>query len=70
MKNADVSIGGTYLTYIGEELCRVVVIGRRETAYSKRVAYVVRREEQTQALPKVRTPAALRPANPRGWDVV
>lgn len=61
MKGKDVVIGGTYLTRIGTELARVVVVAA-VTLYGRRImtGYVVRREGEEDRLPKPRSAAALR----------
>jgi hypothetical protein len=61
MKQADIQIGGRYLTYIGQSLCPVVVVRLADPGYfDKRSRFVVRRENETTPLPKSRTAAALR----------
>lgn len=61
MKLKDVVIGGVYVTRIGAELARVVVIAKYENSRGK-MAFRVRREGMDCcALPKMRTAAALRP---------
>jgi hypothetical protein len=64
VKLADVKIGEVYLTKIGEELARVVVVDRRlePTRKGYRTTFRVRREGERELLPKSRTAAALRPA--------
>lgn len=59
MRQAEVKIGHQYLTIVGENLARVVVVAQRETS-GGRTGFVVRRFEETAVLPKVRTAAALR----------
>ena len=65
MKQKDVVVGNTYLTYIGTTLSRVVVVQIREPIpgydRSRCARYVVRRENEERSLPKFRTAAALRP---------
>lgn len=67
MKEADIKVGEVYLTRIGESLCRVIVVQKREgyrlTALSKksRTTFDVRRENEDRVLPKPRSAAALRP---------
>jgi hypothetical protein len=58
MKQAEIQIGGCYLTYVGGGLARVVVV-RRETNRNGRTVFVVRRFGGL-ILPKARTAAALR----------
>jgi len=60
MKQADVKVGETYLTYIGTNLCKVVVM-REEQNSDNRTVYRVRRVQENCLLPKPRTAAALRP---------
>ena len=64
MKQKDVVIGETYLTRIGEELARVVVVSiHADRPYMRekvRTTFTVRREGETVHLPKRRTAAALR----------
>ena len=66
MKLADVVIGETYLTKIGGNLVRVVVVRKAEKPgfnYSSRrqASFAVRRAGEVRELPKSRTAAALRP---------
>jgi hypothetical protein len=63
MKQKDVVVGGTYLTYIGQVLARVVVMQVREpiVGYQWKQRYVIRREGKDRALPRFRSAAALRP---------
>jgi len=64
MKQKDVVVGGTYLTYIGQVLARVVVMQVREQipGYDwKKPRLLIRRENEERCLPKLRTAAALRP---------
>ncbi len=67
VKQADVKIGGTYYTYIGEQLTAVIVVSAQKDVRfgGKNVItrYRVRRPEQTEALPKLRSAAALREKN-------
>lgn len=60
MRQADIELGKQYLTVVGENLARVVVVGVRETSGGRK-GFAVRRFEETSVLPKVRTAAALRP---------
>ena len=81
MKTEDVKIGGTYETRIGQNLCRVVVVDRKEGSrgwvgavsgkrYNKRRAsFSVRRENETRTLPKPRSAAALREIPACRWCV-
>ena len=66
MKQAQVQIGNTYLTYIGQTLARVVVM--RAYPCSGRTRFVVRREGEIRDLPKYRTAAALRETSDRQRD--
>lgn len=72
MKHADVVVGQTYLTRIGGELARVVVVNaviehtytHRYTAMEKcrtSCRFRLRREGVATLLPKTRTAAALHP---------
>jgi hypothetical protein len=61
MKQANIIIGATYETYIGQTLARVVVLGSYPPGrYEKHMRFRVRREGETKELPKHRTAAALR----------
>jgi hypothetical protein len=61
MKQKDVVVGGTYLTYIGQVLARVVVMQVREPIPGyKKPRLLIRRENEERCLPKLRTAAALR----------
>jgi hypothetical protein len=69
MKQADVKVGGTYLTKIGGRDVRVTV-EREETqtryyAYTEpkqRTVFRVKRQDNGKVMPKARAAAALRPA--------
>ncbi len=67
MKIAEVVIGQTYLTKVGETLVRVMVVDKVHgygSPYSDRRTqdkFRVRREGEARVLPKARTAAALRP---------
>lgn len=68
MKQANVQIGATYETRIGEEIARVVVVRMvteltRGAFGSKRnqTRFEVRREGESKPLPKLRAASALRP---------
>lgn len=67
MKQADVKIGATYLTYIGSWLTPVVVVVGEVIEFDrhkkKRTTYRVRQADKPATygvLPKTRTAAALR----------
>lgn len=60
MKQADVKVGETYWTKIGEQLAKVVVVGTR-VDLKGRTRFTVRRLSEGRYLPKSRTAAALRP---------
>lgn len=61
MKQAEVVVGCTYQTYIGQTLARVVVLGSYPPGrYEKHMRFRIRREGETKELPKHRTAAALR----------
>jgi hypothetical protein len=65
MKQSEVKMGETYRTYIGQFLCRVVVVGKHDAdRFNKRTRFVVRRVGETRDLPKARTAASLRPIPP------
>jgi hypothetical protein len=59
MKQADVKEGETYLTLIGGNLAKVVVM-QAVTGFGTKTRFIVRRQEEVRALPKYRTAAALR----------
>ena len=62
MKQNEVKLGGTYLTYIGESLARVVVVRTQApNGFHNRTRFVVQREGECKPLPKSRSAAALRP---------
>jgi hypothetical protein len=71
MKLAEVKVGETYLTKIGPNLVRVVVVRSEvrparppSNAYKGRASltrFLIRRERDVQVLQKMRTAAALRP---------
>lgn len=71
MKTKDVKIGSTYLCYIAQVLCRVVVVsvhgGNPDSRWSdeRRTSFYVRREGEDKLLPKRRSAAALREAPKR-----
>lgn len=71
MKMKDIVVGATYLTYIGSNLSRVVVVSRVEGdktspfASNRRLSFRVRREDETTVLPKRRSAAALREIAPQ-----
>lgn len=70
MKTKDVVIGNMYMTRIGNALCRVIVVAKKEGEpgrpghfgrIRKRVdEFVVRRPDSKTPLPSTRTAAALR----------
>jgi len=63
MKQAEVKIGGVYLTYIGQTLAPVVVVARccpGRYGYGKHTRFLIHRENEVSPLPKHRTGAALR----------
>lgn len=64
MKQADVEIGGRYLTKVGQELVRIEVVQKRVfTAYCskrKQTTFYVKRVDNGRLLPKTRTSSALR----------
>jgi hypothetical protein len=67
MKVKEIQIGGTYLTKIGEERVRVVVVDRvpmlggYQGDRQRPDRFRVRRENEARVLPKWRTAAALHP---------
>jgi hypothetical protein len=66
MKQAEVEIGGTYYTRIGEELAPVVVV-YKTTDYKGKTVFAVQRVEDDRILPKHRTAAALRKEKVKFW---
>lgn len=66
MKTKDIIVGGTYLTYIGQALSRVEVVGvvegREDATFAsdRRTRFRVRRVGESTPLPKPRSAAALR----------
>lgn len=59
MKTKDVQIGAKVYTYIGADLCPVIVVAQVTNYYGKTV-FQVKREGSDTILPKTRTAAALR----------
>lgn len=76
MKQADVVVGNTYLTYIGQELSEVVVVAKIEGnpdsrwRDEKRTSFRVRRVGEDKPLPKRRSAAALRETGKNTGNVV
>jgi len=67
MKQAEIQVGGTYLTRICGSLAPVVVVEKVEPSrqYDRpgtHTRYRIRREDSSSILSKPRTAAALRPA--------
>ena len=60
MKQADVQLDKVYYTYIGKDLCPVVVTGIMAAHNGRKTTFRIRREGDTVNLPKPRTAAALR----------
>jgi hypothetical protein len=61
MQTKEVVIGSVVVCRIGAELARVVVVAQA-TKYNGRTGFRVRRENEREALPKLRSAAALRAA--------
>lgn len=62
MKAKDVTIGGEYMTKVGDGLVRVRVQGVASPSYGSNLQrWNVRRVDTGATLPKPRTAAALRP---------
>lgn len=62
MKQADVKIGATYLTKIGDRQAKVVVVDQVNDCYSGRVKFRIRKAvEGSPVLPKYRAASALHP---------
>jgi hypothetical protein len=66
MKLEHVHVGQVYLTRIGQELARVVVVCKHESQLGvdtrfRKTTFTVRRVEEQRVLPSRRTAAALKP---------
>lgn len=59
MKQADVKIGGTYETRIGDYMVKVIVVDEIKDCYSGRTRFRVRKRTEDRVLPKSRAASAL-----------
>ncbi len=59
MKQAEVVVGGSYITSISGQRVPVTVLERTQDYWSGRTAFRVQRKDNGKVLPKVRTAAAL-----------
>jgi hypothetical protein len=63
MKQAQVVIGGTYLTKVGARVVRVIAVEQTSDTFSGRTKYRVAPEERPEViLPRSRAASALHPA--------
>jgi len=60
MKKSEITVGGIYYTLVSDELVKVRVIRETNDYRTGRTKYEVARVDTGKALPKYRTPAALR----------